>query len=148
MQIFATLLLTASLAASALAMPLAVAPGDLSAPKSAAPSYLSGTQVGEGTWYSPGLGACGTTNSGSDYIAAVSQALYDSYPGYAGGDPNKDPVCGAHIRANYQGHSVTVTVVDRCAACQETDLDFSPAAFSQLANQSVGRLSDMTWSWA
>jgi hypothetical protein len=32
--------------------------------------------------------------------------------------------------------------------CNETDLDFSPAAFSQLADLSVGRLSDMTWSRA
>jgi hypothetical protein len=31
---------------------------------------------------------------------------------------------------------------------EETDLDFSPAAFSQLADQSVGRIFGMTWSWA
>ena len=47
-----------------------------------------------------------------------------------------------------KGKSVDVTVVDRCTGCKETDLDFSPAAFDQLADESVGRLSGMTWTWA
>jgi len=33
-----------------------------------------------GTWYDPGLGACGITNTDSDYIAAVSHSLFDTYP--------------------------------------------------------------------
>ena len=46
-----------------------------------------------------------------------------------------------------QGKSVTITVTDRCEACKITDLDFSPTAFSQLADQSIGRISGMTWNW-
>ena len=37
------------------------------------------------------------------------------------------------------GHSVAVTVTDRCTGCAEFDLDLSPAAFSQLASESTGR---------
>lgn len=44
-----------------------------------------------------------------------------------------------------QGKSVTVTITDRCTGCAEFDLDFSPSAFSQLADQSVGRIHGMTW---
>lgn len=40
---------------------------------------------------------------------------------------------------------VTITIVDRCVGCAEWDLDFSPAAFSQLADESLGRLHGMTW---
>jgi expansin (peptidoglycan-binding protein) len=47
-----------------------------------------------------------------------------------------------------QGKSVTITVTDRCESCGDTDLDFSPAAFAQLADLSVGRIDGMTWSWA
>lgn len=47
-----------------------------------------------------------------------------------------------------EGRSVTVTVTDRCVACATTDLDFSPSAFQQLAELSVGRLYGMTWEWA
>ncbi|KAI0313728.1 RlpA-like double-psi beta-barrel-protein domain-containing protein-containing protein [Amylostereum chailletii] len=115
--------------------------------RSSASSFLSGTQKGQGTYYATGLGACGITNSDTDHIAAVSHLLFDSYPG-ATANPNNNPVCGKKITATYKGKHVTVTVTDRCEGCALTDLDFSPSAFDKLANESVGRLSGMTWVWA
>jgi hypothetical protein len=108
---------------------------------------LAGTQSGQGTFYETGLGACGITNTDSDFICAVSEVLFDNYPGYDGVNPNTNPVCNKQITAFYQGKSVTVTVTDRCTACDETSLDFSPSAFSQLADQSLGRI-DITWNWS
>ncbi|KAH9064220.1 hypothetical protein EDB87DRAFT_1680889 [Lactarius vividus] len=101
-----------------------------------ATDFLPGTQA-------PGTipGSCGITNTDTEYIAAVSHILYDSYPGYSSVNPNSNPL-------NYQGKSVTITATDRCEASAETDLDFSPAAFSQLADISVGRLDDLSWHWA
>ncbi|KAI0257560.1 RlpA-like double-psi beta-barrel-protein domain-containing protein-containing protein [Lactifluus subvellereus] len=125
-----------------------VGPSACSAIRTAQIYYWDLHRSRTGTWYSTGLGACGISNTDSDHIAAVSRILFDQYPGYAGGDPNSNPVCGAQIKANYQGNYVTVTVTDRCEACAETDLDFSPAAFSKLADPSVGRITGMTWSWA
>jgi len=109
---------------------------------------MTGMQTGQGTYYGTGLGACGITNNDSQYIAAVSHLLFDTYPGYNGANPNQNPVCGKQVTASYQGKSVTVTITDRCVGCKVTDLDFSPAAFSQIADQSVGRISDMTWVWS
>ncbi|CDO73236.1 hypothetical protein BN946_scf185007.g291 [Trametes cinnabarina] len=63
-------------------------------------------------------------------------------------NPNDNPVCGRKITATYQGKSVTVAVTDRCTGCALTDLDFSPSAFSELADFDVGRLHGMTWVWA
>ncbi|CAE6492538.1 unnamed protein product [Rhizoctonia solani] len=103
--------------------------------------------TGQATYYGTGLGACGITSKDTDYIAAVSQLLFDGFQGYTGSDPNSNPICGKKIKANYQGKSVTVTVVDRCVACALRDLDFSPTAFDQLADQSLGRLSGVTWSF-
>jgi len=111
------------------------------------PSYLVGTQTGQGTYYGTGLGACGITNNDSQYIAAVSHLLFDTFPGYTSGNPNNNPICGKQVTAHYQGKSVTVTITDRCVGCAITDLDFSPSAFSQIADQSIGRISDMTWDW-
>lgn len=111
-------------------------------------SYLTGTQTGQGTFYATGLGSCGITNTDTDYIAAVSYLLFDSYPGYDGTNPNNNPVCNKKITATYQGKSVEVTVTDRCTGCAETDLDFSPSAFDQLADETVGRISGMTWVWS
>jgi len=77
----------------------------------------------------------------------VSEDLFDIYPGYDGVNPNDNPVCNRKITASSGGKSVTVTVVDRCTGCAETSLDFSPAAFDELADPSVGRI-DITWVWA
>jgi len=111
------------------------------------PSYMKGTQTGQGTYYGTGLGACGITNNDNQHIAAVSHLLFDTYPGYDGANPNKNPVCGQKVTATYQGKSVDVIITDRCVGCQITDLDFSPSAFSELADQSVGRISGMRWHW-
>ncbi|KLO09596.1 plant expansin [Schizopora paradoxa] len=103
--------------------------------------------TGDATYYAPGLGACGETDGPNDFIAAASYILFDSYPG-AGPNPNLNPICGRSITANANGNTVSVRITDRCAGCQgEGDLDFSPAAFQQLAPLSVGRIHGMTWSF-
>ncbi|KIL70753.1 hypothetical protein M378DRAFT_66832 [Amanita muscaria Koide BX008] len=121
--------------------------GSGSSGNSGLPSFLVGTQTGQGTFYSTGLGACGITNQDTDYIAAVSHLLFDAFPDYNGVNPNSNPICNRKVQVHYQGKSVTVAITDRCEGCALTDLDFSPSAFDQLADPSVGRLSGMTWVW-
>jgi len=116
-------------------------------PASNLPSFLVGTQTGQGTFYATGLGACGITNSDSDHIAAVSHLLFDAFPNYNGVNPNSNPICGRKVTATYQGKSVTVSITDRCTGCALTDLDFSPSAFGELADFSLGRLSGVKWNW-
>jgi hypothetical protein len=112
------------------------------------PSYLIGTQTGaQGTFYATGLGACGITNTDSDFIAAVSYLMFDSFPDYNGVNPNTNPICNRKVKATYQGKSVTVTITDRCTGCKLLDLDFSPAAYDVLALPEVGRISGMSWVW-
>ncbi|KAM9902420.1 hypothetical protein OXX69_008333 [Metschnikowia pulcherrima] len=100
---------------------------------------------GDGTYYDTGLGACGWTNTDTDYIAAIGHGLFDEYT--PNGNPNRNTLCGKKIIAHYEGKSVEVTAVDRCEGCSPYDLDFSPAAFDQLADASLGRIQ-ITWSWA
>ncbi|PWZ01617.1 hypothetical protein BCV70DRAFT_77743 [Testicularia cyperi] len=107
-------------------------------------SSSSSSTSGQGTYFAPGLGACGWTNSASDHIVAISHSLFDSF---GTGNPNNNPACGHKIKANYQGKSTTVTVVDRCEGCAWGDLDFTATAFKELASLSVGRLSGVTWEW-
>lgn len=110
----------------------------------AAESLSSGAFSGDGTYYAPGMGACGEVNTESDYIVAVSKDLFDQYT--PNGNPNKNTLCGKKIQAYYEGKSVEVTVVDRCEGCAYGSLDFSPTAFSQIADQSLGRIP-ITWNW-
>jgi len=108
---------------------------------------MTGTQSGQGTYYETGLGACGITNNDSQYIAAASELLFDTYPGYDGVNPNTNPLCGKMVTASYGGKSVQVSITDRCTACAITDLDFSPSAFQSLADESLGRIS-ISWFWS
>lgn len=104
----------------------------------------SNTEKGRGTFYTPGDDACETHSSESDHIVAISQTLYDE------GGLNDEAVsghCGKHIKASYKGKSVNVKVVDACASCSKYDLDFSPAAFKELADLDIGELQ-VTWEWA
>ncbi|PQE10847.1 Rare lipo A protein [Rutstroemia sp. NJR-2017a BBW] len=48
---------------------------------------------------------------------------------------------------SYGGKSVVVKVVDKCMGCKTDDLDLSPAAFTALAPESLGRIKG-TWVWA
>ena len=123
-------------------------------PKTTTPSTTSSTATssasgevfsGDGTYYDTGLGACGWTNTDTDFIAAIGHGLFDQYT--PNGNPNRNTLCGKKIIAHYEGKSVEVTAVDRCEGCLPYDLDFSPAAFDQLADALLGRIQ-ITWSWA
>ncbi|THU78610.1 hypothetical protein K435DRAFT_876449 [Dendrothele bispora CBS 962.96] len=108
--------------------------------------------TGEGTFYTPGLGACGVTNTESDLICAVAHEFFDGYatkdgPDPNAGNPNKNPICNKQIDVTYQGKSVTVTVVDRCEGCKGYDLDFSPTAFDHLASRNLGRIQGISWKF-
>ena len=103
----------------------------------------SGSFSGQATYYAPGLGACGQYSTSSDLICALSHGLFDSE---ATANPNNNPFCGRQLKITYQGQSVVVTAVDRCEGCSYYDVDLSPAAFAQLAPQSLGRI-DVTWEW-
>jgi len=105
----------------------------------------TGTFSGDGTFYGTGSNACGGVDHDTDFICAAAHGLFDSYPG-ATGNPNNNPICGKKLTAHYQGKSVTVKVTDRCGGCEGNSLDFSPAAFKQIADPNLGRIQ-MTWSW-
>ncbi|KZW03165.1 hypothetical protein EXIGLDRAFT_725631 [Exidia glandulosa HHB12029] len=134
-----------SLSHSFVALALAVAAvraGPIS--KRAEGDPMGPQENGEATFYDPGMGACGVTNSGSDLMAAVSQAFFDTFPG-AGANPNANPLCGKTATVNYNGKTVQVKLLDRCVSCAYVDLDLSPAAFDQLASRDEGRIHGISW---
>ncbi|KAF9065123.1 RlpA-like double-psi beta-barrel-protein domain-containing protein-containing protein [Rhodocollybia butyracea] len=93
---------------------------------------------GEGTFYEPGLGACGRVNTASQMVAALGHLDFDTFSNH---------VCGRKVKASSKGKSVVVEIVDRCAGCKgKFDLDFSPAAFKALANPDAGRIP-ITWEF-
>ncbi|KAK4063876.1 hypothetical protein Trihar35433_8584 [Trichoderma harzianum] len=90
-------------------------------PTSSTTSLAPRQNFGDITFYNTGLGACGSVNNDQELVAAVSAALFDS-----------QSVCGRSISVNFNGATVNVQVVDRCAGCAFGDIDLSPSAFSAL----------------
>ncbi|KAK0199542.1 RlpA-like double-psi beta-barrel-protein domain-containing protein-containing protein [Desarmillaria ectypa] len=115
---------------------------------------LDGGHTGDGTFYTPSLGACGKNNTEGDPIAAVSYLLFDYFPGSTTSNPNSNPICGKKLVAHYtdpatqqQTTTQEITIVDRCAGCEiRWSVDFSPSVFSTLASQTLGRIN-ITWSF-
>ncbi|KAK7462835.1 DPBB1 domain-containing protein [Stygiomarasmius scandens] len=138
-----------TLGALAVALPATQSTNHISSLATRQFDWTGGT--GEGTYYTPGLGACGVTSTESDLICAVAKDFFDGYATKggqsAGANPNNNPICNKKIEVTYQGKSVTVTAVDRCEGCKGYDLDFSPAAFNKLADPSVGRIQGIKWNF-
>jgi len=101
------------------------------------------TRTGRATFFHPGVGACGGTNSDDDHIVAINTDTFQGFPG-AGANPNDNSICGKQVEVTFNGNSVSVTVVDECPSCGPNDIDLSPSAFSVLASQDLGEIQ-ATW---
>ncbi|KAH7923008.1 plant expansin [Leucogyrophana mollusca] len=79
------------------------------------------------TYYEPGLGACGETNTASQYVVALNSDQYDS-----------GSYCFDTITISYGGKTTQATIVDRCPGCPDYGLDLSEGLFEYFADTSVG----------
>ncbi|KDN48119.1 hypothetical protein RSAG8_03135, partial [Rhizoctonia solani AG-8 WAC10335] len=125
--------ITAVVGASSLLASVAALPTNVTESAIAARAIdPNGNHVGQLTYFSIGLGACGWWNRDDEWVVAISHELYDNYPGYAGGNPNNNPVCGRTADITYGGKTIRVGIVDRCEGCALWDVDLSPSAFQQV----------------
>ncbi|OTA58814.1 hypothetical protein K449DRAFT_397622 [Hypoxylon sp. EC38] len=92
---------------------------------------------GDITYYTPGLGSCGWTNSESDKVVALSPAQYAE-------DPD---ACGKTIQIHLDNKTTTAKVVDKCPSCASGSIDVSPTVFQDVAPLTVGRLK-IEWDYA
>ncbi|PSR88899.1 hypothetical protein PHLCEN_2v5048 [Hermanssonia centrifuga] len=82
------------------------------------------------TWYEVGQGACGGTNTDSEY----------QYDGGA--------YCWELINISYNGQSTQAAIVDECPGCPYGGLDLSPSLFSFLAGSTAPGVIYGEWSFA
>ncbi|WVF69107.1 hypothetical protein IAT40_003881 [Kwoniella sp. CBS 6097] len=105
---------------------------------SAAPALEKKDNSGTATYYDAGLGACGWTNSNSDYVVAVNSAQFDQ------GN------CGKQIWIynGATGKTVSAQAADECPTCNYGDLDLSQGLFGALTNDNYDLgVFDMTWGF-
>ncbi|SNX82602.1 uncharacterized protein MEPE_01308 [Melanopsichium pennsylvanicum] len=89
----------------------------------AAAAPIAKRSSGQATYYAAGLGACGWTNSGSDFIVAMNA------PEWNGGSH-----CGqtVTITNTQNGNTQKAQVADLCPGCSYGSLDMSTGLFSAL----------------
>ncbi|KAI0016375.1 riboflavine-aldehyde-forming enzyme [Xylariomycetidae sp. FL0641] len=99
---------------------------------------LAVTQIvafsGDMTYYAPGLGSCGQTNTAAEDVVALNA-------------PQVPGTCGRMINIHYMGRTASARVVDTCPGCAFGSVDVSPALFGKLADLSKGRVQ-VTWEFA
>ena len=96
-------------------------------------SERSQTFTGDITYYQPGLGACGQTNTDSELVVAMSPAQYDGN-------------CGKSITITKDGKTAHAKVVAKCPSCASGSIDVSSTVFQSLVDLSVGRTT-VSWSF-
>lgn len=120
-------------------------PADSSPPSNGGGSAPSGqTYTGDLTYYTPGLGSCGVTNTASQNIVALAEGMMSAMTP-ASGNPNANPLCGKSITISYGGKTATATIMDTCPGCANGGLDLTPSLFEVFAPLSEGRLTGMKW---
>ncbi|KAI6085034.1 RlpA-like double-psi beta-barrel-protein domain-containing protein-containing protein [Hypoxylon rubiginosum] len=90
---------------------------------------------GDITYYTPGLGSCGETNTETDKVVAMSPSQFSTIP----------DLCGKTITIEMGDKNTTAKVVDKCPACDANSIDVSPAVFTDLTPLDTGR-AKISWS--
>ncbi|KAF8530403.1 hypothetical protein BU17DRAFT_79160 [Hysterangium stoloniferum] len=94
---------------------------------------------GRGTWYYPGLGACGSVAKTSDFIVSVSHLQFHH------------EICYKEVvLVNPTNHKWTrAQIQDMCPGCGFGSVDMSPAVFSTLAETGLEQgVVQVKWSFA
>ncbi|KAN0062931.1 hypothetical protein ACQY0O_004752 [Thecaphora frezii] len=107
-------------------------------------AILNKGMVGRGTFFTPGLGACGQTNSETDSIVAVSKDVFEKFS--PNGNPNHNHLCNLNVKIHFNGKTANAKITDECPTCPETSLDLSPTVFNQLEDPDKGVMSGMHWT--
>ncbi|KAN0059729.1 hypothetical protein ACQY0O_008301 [Thecaphora frezii] len=100
---------------------------------------------GQATYYAAGLGACGWSNTGSDFIVALDAPLWGTTSGQASQYCGKQVV----ITNNQNGNTQTATISDLCPGCAYGSLDMSTSLFSALNNGNMDAgVFPISWHFA
>ncbi|KAL9601338.1 MAG: hypothetical protein Q9179_002905 [Wetmoreana sp. 5 TL-2023] len=104
------------------------------------PSVIAYT--GDMTYYTPGLGSCGTYSDSNQDVVALSVPMMANGP-----NPNTNPKCGTIIGIwNPQtNRKHEATIVDTCWACKREDIDVSESLFKKVAPNGDGRVHGINW---
>lgn len=127
------------------------------APASYGPSNCAATSAGSTctdgyfSYYDVGMGACGVSNTDSEYVFAISESIFDA--NMKDGNPNNNPLCKRQISiTTYAGSKITAQMMDRCVGCDASGshLDLSPSLWDAVSKgdpKADGLCHGYSWEW-
>ncbi|KAH9946270.1 RlpA-like double-psi beta-barrel-protein domain-containing protein-containing protein [Epithele typhae] len=86
------------------------------------------------TYYDAGKNACGSTDSNTDYVIALSPEFY-----------NNGANCWRSVTVQYNGKQVQARATDECPGCSGDQVDLSRPLFAALAPLDKGVLYGQWW---
>ncbi|KAK4888248.1 hypothetical protein LTR27_012828 [Elasticomyces elasticus] len=98
------------------------------------------TYTGDITYYAPGLGSCGWTNTEDEAIVAIPHGMMEN-----GINPNLNPLCGQYITISYAGAEHKAKIVDTCGGCDGQAIDLTQTLFDAVAPSGDGRVHGVEW---
>ncbi|KAF8058628.1 hypothetical protein FPV67DRAFT_510872 [Lyophyllum atratum] len=96
-------------------------------------------------FFTPGLGACGFTNTSTQIVASVSSTFFNTFPN-ATANPNKNPLCKRKLLITSGAKNITASVVDFFVDPAPFNVGLSPTAFQKFATLDDGIVPNVTWS--
>ncbi|KAK3625605.1 hypothetical protein LTR56_020325 [Elasticomyces elasticus] len=100
----------------------------------------SAHNTGDITWYAPGMGSCGWTNTEDEAIVAIPHGIMEN-----GANPNLNPLCGQYITISYAGATHQAKIVDTCGGCDGQAIDLTHSLFDTVAPSGDGRVHNVEW---
>ncbi|KAK5715469.1 hypothetical protein LTR15_010113 [Elasticomyces elasticus] len=108
--------------------------------EAATASSTGTTYTGDITYYTPGLGSCGWTNTEDEAIVAIPHGMMEN-----GINPNLNPLCGQYITISYAGATHKAKIVDTCGGCDGQAIDLTQTLFDAVAPSGDGRVHGVEW---
>ncbi|KAK4178271.1 hypothetical protein QBC36DRAFT_309359 [Triangularia setosa] len=91
-------------------------------------------------------GSCGNHHDDTAFVAALGNAwMHSQYRASECGRQIQVTNKGSHYHIGGEGNTITVTVQDTCASCDEGHVDFSLAAWDALTDGSPHGQVDLEW---
>ncbi|CAG8556234.1 3652_t:CDS:1 [Paraglomus occultum] len=109
---------------------------------SARRSNLHVQHHGKATWFYPGVGACGVSNTSNDLVVSIPAKIFDKFTPHK--NPNENTLCGKQVSIEHEGIVIYAVIADRCSGCSKNNIDLSLSAFALLDDPNKGVIS-VTW---
>ncbi|KAI8149452.1 hypothetical protein BJV82DRAFT_505173 [Fennellomyces sp. T-0311] len=97
---------------------------------------------GIGTYYNPGPGSCGQTDTDDELVVAINRPQMHNGP-----NPNVNPHCNKYVYIKGSDGETKARIEDTCPTCPQGCLDLSPAVFKAVCGDLKKGKCSISWKF-